>query len=206
MSTKKQRQLDRPQHNTQTTNTKEKEKTMKNQSILTKNQKKNFRADWTDANGAHVLIAQVRHDDECGNGHNTFSITGTLYGKRGDRRDESETTKNGDVLYVESCGCIHEEIAKRIPALAPFLKWHLTSTDEPLHYITNTIYLAGDRDWKLRKKARELEAARRSALWPEATDADLMQETEALRAALVARHPALMAEFRAAVESLGFIY
>lgn len=243
---------------------KKEKKTMKTASILTKNQKKNFRAEWTDANGAHVLIAQVRHDDECGNGHNTFSITGTLYGERGDRRDGSETTKDGARVYVESCGCLHDEIVERIPALAPFIKWHLMSTDEPMHYIENTIYLAGDRDcWGLRKgefkqhtsrgphqnggiegvpnwtleipdqqardvyaaekpapvllewkacgrtgegKARELDAARRSAIWPEATDADLMQEPEALRAALIARHPALMAEFRAAVESLGFIY
>ena len=60
-------------------------------------------------------------------------------------------------------------------------------------------------DYGQRHRA-ELDAARRSAIWPEATDADLMQEPEALRAALIARHPALMAEFRAAVESLGFIY
>lgn len=167
-------------------------------------------------------------------------------------------------VYVEYGGCIHEEIAERIPALAPFIKWHLTSTDEPLHYIANTLYLAGDRDcWGMKKgefrqhksrgpnqncgiegvpnwtlkipenrprdvyaaekpapvlveweacgrtgegKARELDAARRAAIWPEATDAELMQEPDALRSVLMSRHPALMAEFRAAVESLGFTY
>ena len=55
-------------------------------------------------------------------------------------------------------------------------------------------------------KARELDHARSSAVWPEATDAELMQEPEALKAALLARLPALMAEFKSAVESLGFVY
>lgn len=50
-------------------------------------------------------------------------------------------------------------------------------------------------------KEIDIEAARRSALWPEATLSDL-QSKEALEARL----PGLMAEFRAAVESLGLTY
>lgn len=73
----------------------------------------------------------VRFDDECLNGHETFSITG-------------ETRHTG--------GCIHETIAEAFPELEPLIKWHLVSTDGPMHYIANTTYHAGDRDhWGLRK-------------------------------------------------------
>ena len=235
------------------------------------------------------IVAEIRFDDQCRNGHNTFSITGDTFDPKGRH---------------ESGGCIHREIAEHFPDLAPLLKWHLCSTDGPLHYEANTLYLAGDRDHagkrkgepsrfqtvvrfgsspishKLRPgfaawlqdpdvnlgslmvlrvdhpreretfgprftfggyldrwhecpfdserealewsaafkgphefareatawsagKLRELDAARRAAIWPEATDAELAAEPEALRAKLRERLPALLAEFRRAVESLG---
>ena len=51
-------------------------------------------------------------------------------------------------------------------------------------------------------KVRDLDAARATAIWPEATDEDLT--TDGLKERLEARLPALLAEFRAAVEGLGF--
>lgn len=223
----------------------------KNASVLTKHQVKTYGPRAFPSYGPHALIkAHVRHDDRCNNGHNTFSITGEIYipGKRD----------------IEAGGRIHEHIAQAFPELAPFIKWHLCSTDEPLHYIANTLYHAGERDhWGLLKgefrqhtsrgkyqaggvegvpcwelnmpndlarevyahekpapvtlewvahgitgegKARDLDAARSCAIWPEATDEQLCADRETLRAALLARHPALMAEFRAAVKSLGFVY
>lgn len=231
---------------------------------LTKAQKKTFRKDYTANGKPETIIAEVRHDDQCGNGHNTFSITGTIYTTDRQPGEETVTHRNGKTLWSNCGGCIHDEIAKHFPELAPLIKWHLTSTDRPIHYVSNAVYHAGDRDcWGLRKgefrqhksrgpnqnngiegvpnwtleiperqardvyanekpapvvcewkaygrtgdgKERELDAARRVAIWTEATDADLMQEPEALKAALLARMPALMAEFQAAVESLGFIY
>ena len=224
-----------------------------NGSVLVKDQEKQYRGEWIDDDGEHVVVASVRHDDRCGNGHNTFSITGTVYGKH----------SNGRVLSYESGGCVHDVIAAHIPELAEFIKWHLVSTDAPMHYSANVVYLAGDRDcWGLKAgefkqhlsraqqnggvpgvpnwvldipegaardvyaeecpapvvvqwkpygrtgegKARELDAARRAAIWPEATDEELSAEPEALRAMLAARLPGLMAEFRKAVESLGFVY
>jgi hypothetical protein len=53
-------------------------------------------------------------------------------------------------------------------------------------------------------KSRELSAARDSAIWPDATDEDLT--APGLEERLKARLPALLAEFRQAVESLGFIW
>lgn len=191
------------------------------------------------------IKADVRWDDQCGNGHNSFAITGTT------ERHESGAWCN------DRGGCIHDEIAKRFPGLAPLVKWHLSTSDSPMHYEANVIYLAGDRGynglrkgesrqlrngktgqlcWKLEDcsapryvdgpacpaplpprryvpwmregegKERELDAAREAAVWPEATDAELLQEPEQLRAALRARLPALLVEMRAAIEGAGFMW
>lgn len=78
------------------------------------------------------IIAKVRYDDECGNGHNSFAITGTIYSSQISTIDR----------YHETGGCIHEDIAEHFPELAPLLKWHLTSSDGPMHYIANTTYHA----------------------------------------------------------------
>ncbi len=194
-----------------------------------------------------TITAEVRHDDSCKNGHNTFAITGTILDREGQ-----------DVAG----GCLHEEIAKYFPELAPLIKWHLTSTDGPMHYAESVVYLAGERDhwgllkgefrqhtsrgkiqnggvegvpcWELDRpearevyanekpahvtlewrahgitgegKTRELDAARSCAVWPDATDKQLSAPAHELRAALAARLPALMQEFKVAVESLGFTY
>jgi hypothetical protein len=222
-------------------------------SVLVKSQKKKFGPKfYTEAGQKYRITADVRHDDQCGNGHNTFSITGTI-----DRHERG-------IWRDDAGGCIHDEIAKHFSELAPFIKWHLTSTDGPMHYLENTIYQAGERDhWGLLKgefrqhtsrgslqangvpgipcwelelperqarsvyaaekpapvvcewkaygttgegKARELDHARGSAVWPDATDAELCVPADELRAKLAARLPALMQEFKAAVESLGFVY
>lgn len=85
-----------------------------------------------------TIIVKVRFDDDCKNGHNTFSITGEIW----------NPTRPSD---CESCGCIHDEITKHFPELAHLIKWHMVSTDGPMHYLS-AAYLAGDRDhWGLRK-------------------------------------------------------
>jgi hypothetical protein len=266
-------------------------------STLTRNQVKTYGPKFFKLQGEEYKItAEARHDDQCGNGHNTFSITGDIRRKLGNGR------------WVEvSCGCIHEDIKKHFPELAPLIKWHLTSTDGPMHYAANTVYHAGDRDhWGKRKgevrqyeetmffgtfpiadsqkpssfrsfiknapnfafriiacehnkepniygthytydghttswyeapfrsreeaenfllalqaypprfvltpcawgegKARDFAAARSTAVWPEATDEQLSTGPEELTRMLEARLPALLKEFREAVESLGFVY
>jgi hypothetical protein len=267
---------------------------------LTKQQVKQFGPKVYTENGTKYRItATVRYDDDCGNGHNSFSITGEI-----DRKD-------GRGRWVEDGGgCIHDEIVQHFPDLAPFIKWHLCSSDGPMHYIANTVYCAGNRDhngkaagepcrWSkgltfdnvpimhrvddlffdwLREqcetsprpqfeivefqhdrdpgtftpnysfkgfdhadkwhrcpfndkaeaeqmraafsqcephfvvtatdwatgKARQLDAARNAAIWPDATDEELTSPGLADR--LNDRLPGLLAEFRAAVESLGFVY
>lgn len=212
-------------------------------SVLVKKQVKVFGPVVIGNGSKEKITATVRYDDRCGNGHNTFSITG-------------ETTDG-------SGGCIHDEIARCFPELAPYIKWHLCSSDGPMHYIGNTVYHAGDKDynglrkgesrqlvngktempsWKLavvdadgnevkspeqyvdsaqrpecdlrmayvpwlihgKGKERDLDAARSCAIWPDATDEDLT--APGLEGRLRDRLPALIAEFRQAVESLGFVY
>ncbi len=255
------------------------------------------------------LTVQVRFDDKCKNGHNTFSITGEIRGKY--ERDIAG-------------GCLHDDIAQVFPELAPLIKWHLVSTDGPMHYIANTLFHASDRDHNGRRagepitrrdyavrfngvpvahrvkkslfefitykrefnartptsnpahspftvvavhyvprkgdnyqfgpkytfegferawhecpfdsetealefaealntcrvelveidtvtgyaegKKRELDHARSSACWPEATDEELTRDPAALKAALEARLPALLQAFRADIERAGFAW
>ena len=84
-----------------------------------------------------TVRVELRFDDSCRNGHNSFAITGEVIDKR-KRRDGG----------VVSCGCIHDDIAKAFPELAILIPWHLTSADGPLHYIANTVYHASNRDYR----------------------------------------------------------
>ena len=110
-------------------------------------QNKQFRVEYHDKDGQPcVLVATVRHDDDCRNGHNTFSITADLY-DRPDRLPGERSTvhaESGTRLWCGTGGCLHDEVTEHIPELAPFIKWHLCSTDGPLYYIANTIYHASD--------------------------------------------------------------
>ena len=117
-----------------------------------------------------------------------FSITGTIFDQYG---------------RVETSGCIHAEIAEHFPALAPFIKWHLVSVTEPMYYIGNTTYHAGNLDcWGKEGKERDFDAARHCAIWPEATDEQLSLPKETLTILLQSRLPALMAEFQADMTKL----
>ncbi len=55
-------------------------------------------------------------------------------------------------------------------------------------------------------KKRELETARHSAIWPDATDEQLSLPKDELTQLLNDRLPALLEEFRIAVESIGFTF
>lgn len=158
-------------------------------SKLTKAQKKTFTKEIESYGEPCDMVVEIRHDDECGNGHNTFSITANIY-KRGQRSDRD---------YITG-GCLHDEIEKHFPELAHCIKWHLCSTDGPLHYVANSLYHASSIDWKNDPREPNLEYARNSAIWPEAQLKDFTREN------LEARLPALLTDFREFIESLGFEY
>jgi len=247
-----------------------------------------------------TMHVEIRFDDECQNGHQSFAITANVY--------TAESRRQRDIA---AGGCMHDEIAKVFPELAPLTIWHLTSTDGPMHYVANTLYHAGDRDCNGRRagepsaydtmiyfgnspvahklsksfakfiqdragtgsfhvvavahtdngkpgayqftpkytfagygekwhecpfdseavaqqwaqalntieyrieriptayskgKARDLNAARESACWPDASDEELSVDRAQLKAALEARLPALIAAFRADMVRIGFLW
>lgn len=222
---------------------------MTNVSKLVKHQVKLFNKDIKHEGCKSKIGVKLRYDDECGNGYNTFSITASIW-MTGDRKDNPSMF-----------GCLHDEITKHFPELAHLIKWHLVSSDSPMHYVSNALYHASDRDhygllkgekrqlingktklphWRLvaidkegteiepyylgnsvdaaekpechytleyrpwcrigEGKAVELGAARHAAIWPDAELEDFTQEK------LEARLPALMSEFKAVIESIGFEY
>jgi hypothetical protein len=81
------------------------------------------------------ITVEIRHDDQCKNGHNSFAITATVLTTESMRRRD-----------IAAGGCMHDEIAQVFPELAHLIKWHLSITDGPMYYIENTLYFAGDRD------------------------------------------------------------
>ena len=103
--------------------------TNKIESVLVKKQVKTFTKDITYYDEPAIIKVKIRYDDECGNGHNTFAITGEVWLKR--KRSDCET-----------CGCIHDLIAEHFPELSYLIKWHGCNSDGPLYYIENTTYHA----------------------------------------------------------------
>lgn len=224
-------------------------------SVLVKHQKRVYGPRVCTEDGIqYPITATVRYDDQCGNGHNSFSITADIKEKR------------SGMWWDYSGGCCRDKVAEHFPELAPFLKWHLVDAEQPMHYVANAVYFAGDRDhnglrkgekrqilngrtglpvwqivvrdekgekvevghlewvnsaacpekkmtaayepvWQIGEgKERQLDAARKAAVWPEATDEQLCAEPGELKRMLLERLPALQAEFRRDVESLGFVY
>jgi hypothetical protein len=210
------------------------------ESVLVKKQSRRLE---TRKLGRMSVSPVVRWDDECGNGHNTFSVT-------------ADTVEWIDGRKYDGGGCCHDTIAVTHPEIAHLIKWHLVSSDGPMHYLANTEYHAlehgpiggwlmfTDRslpvpivgmhagyhrngygkqnelwlakwlchndprytlniDPKTAKKAN-LDHARSSACWPEATDEELKHPY--LRAHLAQRLPALMEEFYRDVTNFGFTY
>lgn len=126
------------------------------------------------------LEVKIRYDDECNNGHNTFAITGTMY------------SSNGRVI---GGGCLHDEIVKSFPELKKYIKFHLMSSNGPLHYIANSLYWA---------ECGNLNNFRQSACWPDATE-DVLTDPE-LGWWLVGRLADIQLELKQAVDELGFTY
>jgi hypothetical protein len=137
-------------------------------------------------NGRSITV-NLRFDDNCRNGSMTFSATADIVNIKlcGDK--------------TESCGCLHDEIARHFPGLAPLLKWHLTSTDGPMHYLANTLYWLGRSGYTDGKpnSPPNLEYARSTAVWPE-MPADVTESE------LRERLPALLSAFHTDMEATGF--
>jgi hypothetical protein len=173
--------------------------------MLTKNQVKTFQKENSDGD---ILCVTIRHDDRCGNGHNTFSVTGDLFDRPFMRGEPYKINSSGKKKYLGSCGCLHEEIKTLFYEFTPYLRFHLCSTDGPLHYIENSLFWAGKKGFCNGDPGDppNLENFRSTAIWPEVT-ASIFDCTESdIVAQLYSRLPALMADFRRTVETLNFTY
>jgi len=194
---------------------------VKAESILTKCQAREYRFDGP----GFILVATVRHDDQCGNGHNSFSITGEKYTPGYQRGEPQLQHENGRYMSLSSCGCLHDEIASCFPQLADLIRWHLVSTDGPLHYAANAIYWAGHSGWRdgSPNSPPNLDYLKSTILygvvsgdfdfdledclysddrgfsWNEASKGKLTEWLES-------RKSELMRKFKVAVESLGFTF
>lgn len=83
-----------------------------------------------DSEGNSLKIV-IRLSDECKNGHQDFSITGTTY-----QKDKPQTDR-----YFLSGGCIHEEILKVRPDLKIFVNLHLCDYKGiPMYAVENGFY------------------------------------------------------------------
>lgn len=167
-----------------------------NDSVLTKSQTKTFGPRAIAGYGKNAMLtAIVRYDDECGNGHNSFSITGEVVTPTSKRHND-----------IVAGGCMHEDIARVFPELAQYIKWHLTSSDGPMHYVANTLYWLGYQN----APGPNLEHARNTAVWPDMPEDMLIGSgkytRQQVQAILEERQAALQVDFRAAVESLGFTW
>lgn len=107
-------------------------------SILTKSQKKVLTKEnvtYTDKDGHEQkwrkVVCELRYDDDCNNGHNSFAITGDFW-----------RAGNRDARNPDMGGCCHDDLAIVFPELAHWIQWHLVSSDGPMHYIANTLYYA----------------------------------------------------------------
>jgi hypothetical protein len=63
-----------------------------------------------------------------------FAITCSIRGGRGQSR-------------IDMGGCLHDEVREYAPEWTKYIKWHLTSTVEPMHYLANALYWAGFSGW-----------------------------------------------------------
>lgn len=89
------------------------------------------------------LIIKIRLNDECKNGHQDFSITGTTYRpfEKGDRKDGDWKVFNGKNYTFDSGGCIHETIIKARPNLQIFVNLHLCDYEGiPTYAVENGFY------------------------------------------------------------------
>ena len=111
---------------------------MKTESKLVKSQYKKFEKDIMVGNKEGKIKITIRYDDECGNKHNSFAITGTVYSSRNSTLDR----------YFVTGSCIHDEIIEHFPEFAHLIKWHLCNSDAPMYYVANTTYHARDREYK----------------------------------------------------------
>ena len=167
--------------------------------LLTKHQVKRSTKYFKEDGKTYEITVNLRYDDECGNGHNFFAITGEI----------CRVTSKNHCRIGNDCimaGCLHEEIVKHFGEFQPFIKWHLTSSDGPMHYIANAKYWAGFGQYS-EKNPKHLKSTIVFGVCPDDSRVNLEKLSEKqLEQFLNIRHPHLMEAFKKDMEKLGFVY
>jgi hypothetical protein len=89
-----------------------------------------LRHGFTVLKGKEKTVIKIRLNDECGNGHEDFSLTADIYEKKG----------NGQWCDVGG-GCCHDHILALRPDLKPFADLHLSTWQGvPMHAFSNAFY------------------------------------------------------------------
>ena len=92
---------------------------------------------------------KIRIDDECKNGHDTISITASIYQKTRYKSYENAPEYiqmdckeiDGKVYEMIGGGCCHNEIEKYFPQLKPFINLHLSDGEGvPMYAFENGLY------------------------------------------------------------------
>jgi len=118
-----------------------------NPSVITKHQFKDLSIDVEDGR----LDIRFRYDDDCGNGHNSFAMTGDLYDRPDRIPHEANKMTHVGKRWLGSCGCLHDDIlANTINGGGGFSSivfkkaemFHHTSSDSPMYYLENILYHA----------------------------------------------------------------
>lgn len=97
-----------------------------------------FQKVFRENNRNYLIIVKCRYSNPFNNQDADFAITGEIW-----RANVKGGKVGGD---CESCGCIHEDIAKHFPEIAHLIKWHLVGPNGPMHFIANTTYHTSARD------------------------------------------------------------
>jgi len=179
-------------------------------------QMKLFRCLYSVGTEMRVLLVRVRHDAAVFKKCNRLSIEGRIY-RRGGRDgfapyavDTMEFWYDAD----ETKKHLHRVMAEYAPHVARLYAWDTCTVESPYGYYSSTVLCCNalregwDGDWEMTPDDKVCYAAiaREAARWPDATDADLLLPEDELRKKLEDRLPALMLEFKEAVEAVGMVY
>jgi len=126
---------------------------------------------------SELVECDITWDDYCGNGHNSFHVTGRVFDEHG---------------VCSLSGCVHDEIISAFPEHAHLIKWHGWTSDGYLYKGENVIYFA---------KNGNLKAARKEAVWEDGSLQELMDPVK-----LKERLPMLLKQMKSDIEALGFTY
>ncbi|MGI0147905.1 MAG: hypothetical protein ACREDF_00025 [Thermoplasmata archaeon] len=112
----------------------------------------------------------------------------------------------------EGGGAAHEEIIRHFPTLEPYVKWHLVSTESPMHYLANAKYWYEIATGKLapgeHQRIDPWDALRSTIVFgglPTDADHNLNIPWPHLSGWLQERLPLLMETFRHAMKTLGVL-